>query len=447
MESQVAEQAGDQIAGRLNLAAMPPEILALILDQLSMSRDYYKSMFRIVRTCRVLAVRTLPRLYSQDVTDSLKLPRNLDMPIALQWACWFGALGTAERSLDALANACPDLAAKLMKPFNNDNLYSLRYRMATRRRAITPAHGYMHWKDTSSLLHLACLRGNTAIAKLLISKGVHPNTLDGANLPALAYALNPDVARVLIELGADVNIKPHDSDETALCHLISLGPVEARKWENELNLSQGQGAVRAEHTIQDFPGTIKFLIQEAGADVDAEKIGTTNPLQNAVLTRHVEAVKLLLAAGASPNPIDTGTGRKRLLLADALRPGHNQEVVKLILDAGAEADVDEDPYEGRIEHLPIMNLTLRGSNPLYAREEAQVAHMVCGRAKNIDVVVDGHPALWHYVRAGRQDIGQVLIEHGADPQKANVEVRDTVLPLVALDTPSAPEDDGEILDR
>jgi ankyrin repeat protein len=204
--------------------------------------------------------------------------------------------------------------------------------------------------------------------------------------------------------------------------------------------------VRAEHTIQDFPGTIKFLIQEAGADIDAEKIGTTNPLQNAVLTRHVEAAKLLLAAGASPNPVDTTTGRKRLLLADALRPGHNQEVVKLMLDAGAEADVDEDPYEGRIEHLPIMNLTLRGSNPRYAREEAQVAHMVCERAKNINVVVDGHPALWHYVRAGRQDIGQVLIEHGADPQKANVEVRDTVLPLVALDTPSAPQDDGETLD-
>lgn len=199
----------------------------------------------------------------------------------------------------------------------------------------------------------------------------------------------------------------------------------------------------AEHTIQDFPGTIKFLIQEAGADVYAERIGTTNPLQNAVLTRHVQAVKLLLAAGASPNPMDTMTGRKRLLLADALRPGHNQEVVKLMLDAGAEADVDdEDPYQGPIEHLPIMNLTLRGSNPLYAKEEAQVARMVCERVKNMDVVVDGHPALWHYVRAGRQDIGQVLIEHGADPKKANVEVRDTVLPLVALDTTSASEDDG-----
>ncbi|RSL59140.1 hypothetical protein CEP54_007437 [Fusarium duplospermum] len=447
MELQVTEPIGDQINGRPNLAAMPPEILALILDQLSTSRDYYKSMFCIARTCRVLAIRILPRLYSQDVTDSLKLPRNLDMPIALQWACWFGALGTAERSLDALDKACPDLAAKLMKPFNNDNLYSLRYRMAKRRRAVSPASGYMHWKDTSSLLHLACLRGNTAIAKLLISKGVHPNTLDGANLAALAYALNPDVARLLIEHGADVNIKPHDSDETALCHLISLGPVEARKWENELNMSQGQGAVRAEHTIQDFPGTIKFLIQEAGADIYAEKIGTTNPLQHAVLTRHVEAVKLLLAAGASPNPIDKETGRKRLLLADALRPGHNQEVVKLMLEAGAEADVDEDPYEGHIEHLPIMNLTLRGSNPLYAREEAQVAHMVCEKAKNINMVVEGHPALWHYVRAGRQDIGQVFIEHGADPQKARVEVRDTVLPLVALDAPNAPDDDEETLDN
>ncbi|RSM02474.1 hypothetical protein CEP52_007962 [Fusarium oligoseptatum] len=445
MEPQVAEQTGERIDGRPNLATMPPEILALILDQLSKSRDYYKSMVRIVRTCRVLAVRTLPRLYSQDVTDSLKLPRNLDMPIALQWACWFGALGTAERSLDALDSACPDLAAKLTKPFNNDNLYSLRYRMAKRRRAVSPASGYMHWKDTSSLLHLACLRGNTAIAKLLISKGVHPNTLDGANLTALAYALNPDVARLLVEHGADVDIKQHDSDETALCHLISWGPMEPRKWENEFNLSQGQGAVRAEHMIQDFTGTIKFLIQEAGADIYPGTIGTTNPLRHAVFTRHVAAVKLLLAAGASPNPIDKKTGRKRLLLADALRSGHNQEIVKLMLEAGAEVDVVDDPYEGLIDHLPIMNLTLRGSNPLYAREEVQVAHMVCERAKNINMLVQGHPALWHYVRAGRQDIGQVLIEHGADPEKAKVEVRDTVLPLVALDAPSASEDDGETL--
>ncbi|KAJ4314402.1 Nitrogen permease reactivator protein [Fusarium piperis] len=433
MEPHITAQAGTQIEESPNLATIPPEIFDLILDQLSRSRDYYKSMFCIVRTCRSLAVRTLPRLYSRDVADSLELPRKLDMPIALQWACWFGVLGTAERSLDVLAKVCPDLAVKLMQPFNNDNLYSLRYRMAKRRRAITPACGYMHWKNTCSLLHLACIRGNTAIAQLLISKGVHPNTLDGTNLPALAYALNPDVARLLIDHGADVNIKQHGSDETALCHIISWGPVAARKWENELNMSQGEGAVSVEHTIQDIQGTIRFLIQEAGADIYAEKIGTTNPLQNAVLTRHVKAVKLLLAAGASPNPIDTRTGKKRLLLADALKPGHNQEVVKLLLDAGAEADVDEDPYEGPIEHLPIMSLTLRGSNPLYAREEAQVAHMVCERVKNMDVVVDGHPALWHYVRAGRQDIGQVLIEHGADPQKANVEVRDTVLPLVALD--------------
>lgn len=172
---------------------MPPEILDLILDQVSGPLHYYKSMLCIARTCRSLAARALPRLYSRDVADSLELRRRLGMPIALQWACWFGTLGTAERSLDALARARPDLATNLMRPFNNDNLYSLRYRMAKRRRAVGPACGYMHWRDSCSLLHLACLRGNTAIAKLLISRGVHPNTPDGAGLPALAYALNPDV--------------------------------------------------------------------------------------------------------------------------------------------------------------------------------------------------------------------------------------------------------------
>ncbi|KAM0436196.1 hypothetical protein ACHAPT_003088 [Fusarium lateritium] len=447
MELQETERTDTQMGEeRPNLATMPAEILGLILDQLSASPDFYKSMLRIVRTCRILAAQTLPRLYSRDVADSLKLPRNMDMPIALQWACWFGVLGAAERSLDALATSCPDVTAKVSKPFKNDNLYIMRYRMAQRRGVSGPAFGFMHWKDTSCLLHLACLRGNTAVAKLLIDRGVHPNNLDGANVTALAYALNPDVARLLIEHGADVNIKPGSSDETALCHVISLGPVETRKWESELNVPQGNGAVKAEHTVQDVLGTIKFLIQEAGADIYAERIGTTNPLQSAVSMRHTEAVKLLLAAGASPNPIGMRTGKKRLLLADALKPGHNKEVVKLILDAGAEADVDEDPYQGPVVRLPIMNLTLRGSNPLYAREEVQVAQMVCERVKNMDIVVDGHAALWHYVRAGRQDIGQVLIEHGADPQKANVEVRDTVLPLVALGEGIAPPRDGGMLD-
>ncbi|KAJ3519780.1 hypothetical protein NM208_g13990 [Fusarium decemcellulare] len=432
MEPHTNEQTYALAEACLNLAEMPPEILGMIFDQVSLFPSPYKGMLAIARTCRTLAAHVLPRLYSRDVADSLKLPRKLDMPIALQWACWFGVLGAARASIEALTMAGVDVAAKISHPFNNDNLYSLRYRMSRRRGLSGPAYGYLHWRNNSSLLHLACIRGNTAVAKLLMEKGVHPDMPDGAKLPALAYALNADVARLLIEHGANVNVT-HDGDETALCHLISLGPMETRDWGTEFNVPQGNGALQAWHTTQDVVGAIKYLIQEAGADIFADKIRTVSPLQQAVLTRYLEVVKLLLDAGASPNPIDTRTGEKRLLLADALEPGYNKKVVELILSAGAEADFGEAAFGGESHSLPIMNLTLRGSNPLYAKEEVQVAHLVCGRMKNINVEINGHAPLWNYVRKGRQDIGQVMIEHGADPEKANVEVRDTVLSLVARD--------------
>ncbi|KAF4979325.1 hypothetical protein FZEAL_4447 [Fusarium zealandicum] len=404
-----------------SLIDLPGEILDMILEQVSSCPDPYKCLFALARTRRALAAHALPWLYYRDVVESPKLPRSLDIPSALQWACWFGVLETAKASLEALARTGADVGTEISKLFRNGNLHRMRHNMMV-RRAVDNASGYLYWKKNSSLLHLACMRGNTAIAELLIENGVHADILNGASLSPLAYVLNADVARLLIQHGAEINAT-HGGDETALCHLISSGPLKTRQGGDELNVPQGNGALQPWHTTQDVFGAIEFLIKEAGADIYPDTIGTVSPLQEAVKTRHVKVVKLLLAAGASPSPTDTSTGRRRLLLADALRPGYNQQVVKLMLDAGAEADagLDEEPGESR--DMPIMNLTLRASDPLNAKEEVKIAHMVCERVKNIDADIDGHPALWHYVTRGRQDIGQVLIEHGADPEKANVEAQ------------------------
>jgi hypothetical protein len=83
------------------------------------------------------------------------------------------------------------------------------------------------------------------------------------------------------------------------------------------------------------------------------------------------------------------------------------------------------------EQLPIMNLTTPGSNPQYAKEEADMAKVVCEKIKHFNMVIDGHRPLWHYVRQGRLDIGRILIKHGASPRLADVEVLDNVLQLVA----------------
>jgi hypothetical protein len=156
----------------------------------------------------------------------------------------------------------------------------------------------------------------------------------------------------------------------------------------------------------------------------------------AIQTRYIEVVQLLLDAGASPNPISTVTNEKRLLLVDALRLSQNHHVVSKLLAFKAEADVEQTSDQNLTkkdgEQLPIMNLTTYDSNPRYAKEEVDMAEIICKEIKYFDRVVDGHPPLWHYVRKGRGDIGRVLIRYGASPQLAGVKVSSKdILELVA----------------
>ncbi|KAF4441513.1 Ankyrin-2 [Fusarium austroafricanum] len=407
---------------------MPVEIMHLVIDEIS--EEPYRDLLSLAMTCKGLKELALPRLYDRDAEESL------DMPLALQWACWFGVLEAAKISLESLKRAIStDFKTKISQPFKNDTLYNLRYKTVRRRGPSGPAYGYLHWGSRSGLLHLACLRGNTAIAKLLIDNGVDPNEPDGKSLPPLAYALNEDVAKFLISRGADVNAT-HGTDETALCHLISWGPMDDGEWNTEFNMPRGKGALKPLDTRHDRFSSIRYLIQQANADIYADTIKSVSPLLLAVRTRYVEVVQILLEAGASPNPIKNETGQKRLLLADALKESDNHQIVTMLLNAGAEADLDPMP-EGDLSsnqgaELPVMNFTTHGGNLMYKKEEVIMARLICKNIKNFNKVIDGHTALWYYVRKGRGDIGQVLIEHGACPNLANVVVReDTVPRLVA----------------
>ncbi|KAF9777168.1 hypothetical protein IL306_004532 [Fusarium sp. DS 682] len=416
-----------------HLNAMPVEIMHLITDEISLLNEPYKNLLHLALTCQSLKAIVLPRLYDKDAKDSLKCDDQ--QPLALQWASWFGVLDAAKRSLEALERTSTNVENSINHPFRNDNLYILRYKTVRRMGPSGPDYGYLHWGSRSGLLHLACLRGNTAIATLLLDKGFKPNAPDGKRLPPLAYALNEDVAKLLINRGADVNVT-HNTDETALCHLVSWGPMDDRDWSKELNIPKSKGTLNATDTCHNHIGTIRYLIQQANADIYANTIKNVSPLLFAINKRYLEAVQLLLKSGASPNPINSETGQKRLLLADALKRNENHEVVKMLLEAGAEADLDPMP-EGDLsqaqgEALPIMNLTASLSNSLYAKTEVDIARLVCKKISHFNKVIDGHTPLWYYARKGRGDIGQVLIEHGACPKLANVEVcEDMVSRLIA----------------
>jgi hypothetical protein len=163
------------------------------MDEVSLLPKPYFHLLNLAQTCKQLSGHALSQLYLNDVRDSLGPGLGSNMPLALQWACWFGVLETVKMSLIGLQRAGVDIKRKLNQPFKNENLYSLRYRTVKKRGPSGPAYGYLHWGSKSGLLHLTCLRGNTAIAELLIKNGAGPDAPDGKGLPALAYALNEDV--------------------------------------------------------------------------------------------------------------------------------------------------------------------------------------------------------------------------------------------------------------
>ncbi|GKU02424.1 Ankyrin-2 [Fusarium langsethiae] len=413
---------------------LPTEVKGLILDEISLLPNPYSNLLNLAQTCKQLSSHALSQLYLNDVRDSLGVDPESHMPLTLQWACWFGVLEAVKMSLEGLRRAGVDIKRKINQPFENGSLYNLRYKAVKKRGSSGPAYGYLHWGSRSGLLHLACLRGNTAIAELLINSGADPDAPDGKGLPPLAYALNDNVVKFLIKKGADVNVT-HGSDETALCHLISWGPRDQCDWQKELNIPRGGGALNPLDIHQDQLSAIRYLILNANADIYANRIVIVNPLRMAILTRYNEVVQILLEAGASPNPISIATSSKRLLLVDALGSSQNHYIVNMLLEFGAEADPDQMPdhsltkLEG--DQLPIMHFTTPGSNPRHAKEEADMAEIICKKIKHFNMVIDGHPPLWHYVRQGRTDIGRILIQHGANPQLANVEVLDNVSELVA----------------
>ncbi|CAG1962108.1 unnamed protein product [Fusarium graminearum] len=207
---------GTNIYGKTprRLEELPIEIKGLIMEEVSLLPSPYNNLLNLAQTCKQLSSHAISQLYLNDVRDSMEVDPESNMPLILQWACWFGALEAAKMSLEGLRRAGVDVKCKINQSFKNETLYKLRYKEAKKRGPSGPAYGYLHWGSRSGLLHLTCLRGNIAIAALLIEKGADPDALDGKGLPPLAYSLNEDVVKFLIENGANVNVTDDGSGKS-----------------------------------------------------------------------------------------------------------------------------------------------------------------------------------------------------------------------------------------
>ena len=180
-------------------------------------------------------------------------------------------------------------------------------------------------------------------------------------------ARQPSVLRLLLERGADANLRTRGAQLTALHLAASLGALE----EGRLLLQLGAAEVNA-----------------------ASELGQT-PLLMALLKGHADMVRLLVDAGASTETLlYHAVGRDDLAVAT------------MLLDAGVDANECVGENQKTALHLA-------------ARENNQrLARLLLQRGANAEAratVGNGTTPLLIACRYGAADVARVLLEHGADP--------------------------------
>ena len=162
--------------------------------------------------------------------------------------------------------------------------------------------------DDRGSLYLAAKKGSLEEVRRFIADGVDINQQDSGGFTALHAAImhqHREVARYLVEQGADVNV-------AAIYGVMPL------------------------HVAEDADTVHRLL--EKGAHVDAWSNTRGTALHAAVNGNSEEAVGLLLEAGA---PLDAGDAKGSTALHHAAGKGRSS-VVALLIDAGANVDAVND---------------------------------------------------------------------------------------------------------
>ncbi|MBK9265488.1 MAG: ankyrin repeat domain-containing protein [Polyangiaceae bacterium] len=197
-----------------------------------------------------------------------------------------------------------------------------------------------------------------------------------------------DVDRVakLLAAGAD----PNEPGKSRYGRGGNLPPLHAAIGELEAFEAIGSDAPVPEGPIDSVVLLLRHGARASGWNISKEG----DPLLDAVLGNHIEAVQLLLAAGADPNVSD----------------GEGTSPLRVCADKG---------------YLEMARLLL-----------------LCGATRTIEEWGGGRPmtALGFAARGLHVDLVKLLLAHGADPQGKNV---DDLTPLDCLEFVDSPEDPAD----
>ncbi len=283
------------------------------------------------------------------------------------------------------------------------------------------------WGDVA--LYEAIYWSDPEIVRLLIETGADVNAAEGfgGNTP-LHEAVeqgNGEIVKILVAAGADVNAEGSMS-RTPLSLAAEKGATEIMRILLRPGLDAGTSADGEDKEAASTPSIgsgalftaienddveMVRLLVEAGADVNAaEGFGGNSPLHEAVEKGDAEMVKILVAAGAD---VEAEGFMSRTPLSLAAEEGA-AEIMLILLGPGPEAGTSADGEDKEAASAPSI-----GSGALFtAIENGNVALVrllvEAGADVNAAEGFGGNTPLHEAVEQGDAEIVKILVAAGAD---------------------------------
>lgn len=169
----------------------------------------------------------------------------------------------------------------------------------------------------------ACYTGNVEIIEVLVENGADVNLGSRLTPLSLTYFLKPPnwyyISLYLLENGASLDYKSHNSEENVLTDIVGHRP----------------GMITVEDGLENST-EVAMAFSYALENCDQSKINYMRVLQHSVTNDRVEIVKRLLDEGYC-DVNDTSVGMTALMFAAR---DSTQEMVQLLLDYGANKNIE-----------------------------------------------------------------------------------------------------------